>query len=198
MIDISSNIAVIRETSSGSELRTNIASGMETLAGKAASSDDVTAANESVAAMETKITETNTAIQEVYDAQTALNDKMKELEEQCSALQKSGWCMLNGRYCNYNRITGNSKQSLGYECARKYCSCSGKIAESSGRAKYHSRKPEKFKIISSKSIHTKYGKYIAIQKRPTRQNQSQIGTGFRQNHFAVWKMRQRCVLYNLR
>ena len=29
MIDISSNIAVIRETSSGSELRTNIASGME-------------------------------------------------------------------------------------------------------------------------------------------------------------------------
>ena len=87
MIDISSNIAVIRETSSGSELRTNIASGMETLAGKA-SSDDVTAANESVAAMETKITETNTAIQEVYDAQTALNDKMKELEEQCSALQK--------------------------------------------------------------------------------------------------------------
>ena len=107
MIDISSNIAVIRETSSGSELRTNIASGMETLAGKAASSDDVTAANESVAAMETKIT-------------------------------------------------------------------------------------------SSKSIHTKYGKYIAIQKRPTRQNQSQIGTGFRQNHFAVWKMRQRCVLYNLR
>ena len=47
MIDISSNIAVIRETSSGSELRTNIASGMETLAGKAASSDDVTAANES-------------------------------------------------------------------------------------------------------------------------------------------------------
>ena len=55
MIDISSNIAVIRETSSGSELRTNIASGMETLAGKAASSDDVTAANESVAAMETKI-----------------------------------------------------------------------------------------------------------------------------------------------
>ena len=88
MIDISSNIAVIRETSSGSELRTNIASGMETLAGKAASSDDVTAANESVAAMETKITETNTAIQEVYDAQTALNDKMKELEEQCSALQK--------------------------------------------------------------------------------------------------------------
>ena len=88
MIDISSTIAVIRETSSGSELRTNIASGMETLAGKAASSDDVTAANESVAAMETKITETNTAIQEVYDAQTALNDKMKELEEQCSALQK--------------------------------------------------------------------------------------------------------------
>ena len=95
MIDISSNIAVIRETSSGSELRTNIASGMGTLAGKAASSDDVTAANKSVAAMETKITETNTVIQEVYNtiaevqnAQEALNSKIKELEEQCSALQK--------------------------------------------------------------------------------------------------------------
>ena len=88
MIDISSNIAVIRETNSGSELRTNIASGMETLAGKAASSDDVTAANESVAAMETKIAEVYNAIAEVQDAQEALNNKMKELEEQCSALQK--------------------------------------------------------------------------------------------------------------
>lgn len=88
MIDISSNIAVIRETNSGSELRTNIASGMGTLAGKAASSDDVTAANESVAAMETKITEVYNAIAEVQDAQEALNSKIKELEEQCSALQK--------------------------------------------------------------------------------------------------------------